>query len=142
MWKDGTIACRECDKEVGTYDGEFGPTFIDEEHRKIWYDERSRSLGSVRNRNDENPGEAQADCWRHRTCASSCLWCDCDLEIHIVMDEQTDEEYYEMWERILDDNGLQSLIPVEDYFSRDMTEASIMIEFWKREDVIIPKVLQ
>lgn len=58
MWKDGTIACRECDKEVGTYDGEFGPTFIDEEHRKIWYDERSRSLGSVRNRNDEDQGEA------------------------------------------------------------------------------------
>jgi hypothetical protein len=48
MWKDGTIACRECDKEVGIYDGEFGATFTDDEHRKIWDEQRTQKLGRKR----------------------------------------------------------------------------------------------
>lgn len=58
------------------------------------------------------------------------------------MDEQTDEEYWEMWERILDNNGLKSVVPIQDYFSRDMTQAYAMIKFWKDSGVILPKVLQ
>jgi hypothetical protein len=42
------------------------------------------------------------------------------------------------WETSLARAGLKSLIPTEDYFSSDLTEASIMIGFWIREGVIVP----
>lgn len=59
-----------------------------------------------------------------------------------MIDEQTTEEYWKMWDEILDKNGLKSLVPVQDLLSRDMTEASLMVDMWIKLDMIIPKILQ
>jgi hypothetical protein len=53
-----------------------------------------------------------------------------------VTDEE-EKEYFEGWERTLEKNGYKSIIPVSDYFSRDMTEAWIMTEMWIREGLIV-----
>jgi hypothetical protein len=54
-----------------------------------------------------------------------------------VSDE--DDEYWETWERSLANHGYESLIPVREYFSRDLTEAWMMINFWIKDGVIRKK---
>jgi hypothetical protein len=55
--------------------------------------------------------------------------------------QSSDEEYFQMWEQILDKNNMRSIVPVSDYFSRDMTEASLMLDFWINNYVIVPKTI-
>ena len=46
-------------------------------------------------------------------------------------------EDIDFWNKTLYRNNLKSIVPVEDYFSSDLTEAAIMIGFWRREGLIV-----
>ncbi len=50
-----------------------------------------------------------------------------------------DEEYWASWYRSIDKAGYKSLIPIEEYFSRDLTEACIMSKMWIDNGLLVKK---
>ena len=52
--------------------------------------------------------------------------------------EKMDQRTIDFWNSVLEINGYVSLIPIEEYFSNDMTEAWIMLDFWVTDGIIVP----
>jgi len=54
------------------------------------------------------------------------------------IDEET-KWNYESIARAIENSGYESVIPVEEYLSSDLTEALISLNFWIREGIIRKK---
>lgn len=57
----------------------------------------------------------------------------------MMSDEQIDKAYYKMLEKQLDEMGYRSTIPVDNYLSRNYSDALAEIDFWVRQKVILRK---